>query len=431
MSGSALDRISWLVPALCIGAVMPLPAAAAEKAWAPIVVQNGKGPARNEAQVQRPIPDATATATAAPAQKPRPEPDPTATQAQLDALSRAKTPKEQLEALARSTAPRGKHAQTKGAAPNAAAANPAAARAAAVQGQAKVRPGPLNAGIISTLSKSNQATNSNARKGVRPGARVQAILPGRGQAATQAAAQSATRPPPELTPTERNQALPVEPDPDEADTADIVTGAVDTGEETRHLSPEDAARLSAVPPQLPARAEGPAIAPESDLARRYCVAIADTAADARIAWQKAKLAEVEQQIGKRIAALEAKTAEYKSWLERREEFSRRATETLRQIYSKMEPDAAAPQLVAMDEETAASILAKLDPHSTSAILNEMQPEKAARLAATIAGAARYMNSQVPPRPAGAAVPPNAGRPGAEAEMPNLPPRIANQSGRGQ
>jgi flagellar motility protein MotE (MotC chaperone) len=128
--------------------------------------------------------------------------------------------------------------------------------------------------------------------------------------------------------------------------------------------------------------------PSSDLARRYCVSIADTAAAARIALQKAQLAEAEQQIDKRIATLEAKTAEYRTWLERREKFSRKVTKKLAELYAQMDPEAAAMQLVSMDEEAAASILAKLDPRNSSAILNEMQPAKAARLAATLVGAAR-------------------------------------------
>lgn len=169
---------------------------------------------------------------------------------------------------------------------------------------------------------------------------------------------------------------------------------------TRVLSAADSARLEvATAGELP-RAAGSAAAvtiPDSDLAQRYCVSVADAAADARIAWQKAKLAETEQELGKRIAALEAKSAEYKAWLERRDEFSRRATNTLVQIYARLEPDAAALQLAAMDEETAAAVLTKLEPQNSSAILNEMQPEKAARLTGTIAGAAR-----VPPRVTGAA-----------------------------
>jgi flagellar motility protein MotE (MotC chaperone) len=233
----------------------------------------------------------------------------------------------------------------------------------------------------------------------------------------------------EPTPTERNLAIPV-PDALPADTANIVTGAVDNVDGTRHVAPEDAARLSAVPARQQLRVEGTATMPDSDLARRYCVSVADTAADARIAWQKAKLAETEQEISKRIAALEAKAAEYKAWVERRDDFSRRANETLLKIYGRMEPDAAAQQLVAMDEETAAAILAKLDPRSTSAILNEMQPEKAARLTATIAGAARVANAPPVPR-AGAAAQAAAQAANGQPPYPVNGPQYANQGGRRQ
>ena len=85
--------------------------------------------------------------------------------------------------------------------------------------------------------------------------------------------------------------------------------------------------------------------------------------------------------------LEAKTAEYQKWLARRDEFSKRAQETVVTIYARMKPEAAAAQLVAMDEETAAAVLTKLDPRNASAILSEMEATQAARLAATIAGAA--------------------------------------------
>jgi flagellar motility protein MotE (MotC chaperone) len=150
----------------------------------------------------------------------------------------------------------------------------------------------------------------------------------------------------------------------------------------------------APPPQLPS----------SDLAQRYCVSIADRAVEARIAWQKAKLAEAEKEIDKRIAALEVKTQEYRIWLARREKFSRKVTKKLAEIYAKMEPEAAAAQLVSMDEEAAASILAKLDPRNSSAILDEMQPQKAARLAATLVGAARMQQIKRPVAPDPAAGP---------------------------
>ena len=122
------------------------------------------------------------------------------------------------------------------------------------------------------------------------------------------------------------------------------------------------------------------------LARDYCLNVADPAADARLIWQKKVLADLEQEIAKRVELLEAKTAEYQKWLARRDEFSKRAQETVVTIYARMRPDAAAAQLVAMDEEMAAAVVTMLDPKNASAILNEMEPGKAARLTAIISGA---------------------------------------------
>jgi flagellar motility protein MotE (MotC chaperone) len=194
--------------------------------------------------------------------------------------------------------------------------------------------------------------------------------------------------------------------------ADIVTGSIDAVQSTRDLSPNDS-RLSAEDAPPDALITGAVDTPGSDLARGYCVNIAGAAADARLALQRAKLVEAEREIGKRIAVLEAKAAEYKAWVERRDEFLKRATNSLVKIYTLMEPDAAALQLVAMDEESAAALLVKLEPQNASAILNEMVPEKAARLTATIAGAVRA------PRPAG--VPASAAGPaGPRGEAPERP-----------
>lgn len=133
---------------------------------------------------------------------------------------------------------------------------------------------------------------------------------------------------------------------------------------------------------------------EPGLARDYCVNIADAAADARFAWQKKTLADLEKELGQRIALLDQKIAEYQRWVARRDEFSQKARENLVIIYSRMRPDAAAAQLTAIDLETAAAVLTKLDPRNASAILNEMDPTYAARLTGTIAGAA----SPSPPTP---------------------------------
>jgi flagellar motility protein MotE (MotC chaperone) len=149
------------------------------------------------------------------------------------------------------------------------------------------------------------------------------------------------------------------------------------------------ATMAAQTAATPEQRRAPGAAPETDLplAREYCLNIADAAADARFAWQKKVLADLEQEIAKRVEALEAKTAEYQRWLARRDEFAKKAQESVVTIYARMRPDAAAAQLVAMDEETAAAVLVRLQPRSASAILNEMEATQAARLTATIGGAA--------------------------------------------
>jgi flagellar motility protein MotE (MotC chaperone) len=139
-------------------------------------------------------------------------------------------------------------------------------------------------------------------------------------------------------------------------------------------------------PRAPKSAEPPPL--QTSAARQYCVNIANAAADARFAWQKKTLADTEQELEKRIALLEEKTAEFQKWVTRRDEFVKKARENLVLIYTRMRPDAAAMQLTAMDEETASAVLLKLDPRTASLILNEMEPAQAARLTAIIGGAAR-------------------------------------------
>jgi flagellar motility protein MotE (MotC chaperone) len=121
-------------------------------------------------------------------------------------------------------------------------------------------------------------------------------------------------------------------------------------------------------------------------AKGYCDNIANAAADARFAWQKKALLQTEQQVAKRIEELNAKIAEYRKWLARRDEFAIKAQKAVVDIYSKMKPDAAAQQLTVLDEEMAAAVLTKLDPRVASAVMNEMETKRAARLTAIIAGA---------------------------------------------
>jgi flagellar motility protein MotE (MotC chaperone) len=171
---------------------------------------------------------------------------------------------------------------------------------------------------------------------------------------------------------------------------------------TRPKPPAHAREPISAPVRVVAQKEKPAASPaparglkpeetpslETSAARQYCVNIADAAAEARFAWQKQKLSEMEQELEKRIALLEEKTADYKRWLTRRDEFVNKARESLVLIYTRMRPDAAAMQLMAMDEETAAAVLIKLDPRVASTILNDMEPGHAARLTSTISSAVK-------------------------------------------
>ena len=101
---------------------------------------------------------------------------------------------------------------------------------------------------------------------------------------------------------------------------------------------------------------------------------------------------------KRVEELNAKIAEYQTWLARRDEFSRKAQSAITDIYAKMKPDAAAQQLTALDEETAAAVITKLSPKVSSALLAEMDAKKAARLTAIIAGSAKGPKGKPPAQP---------------------------------
>lgn len=120
-------------------------------------------------------------------------------------------------------------------------------------------------------------------------------------------------------------------------------------------------------------------------ARQYCVNIRDVAADARFAWQKSTLEALDKRVAERIAALEAKRAEYEAWLKKREDFLAAARDDIVAIYSKMKPEAAAGQLTALDDDMAAAVLARLNARASSAILNEMEPARASQLASALAG----------------------------------------------
>ncbi|QAY97341.1 hypothetical protein CWB41_11015 [Methylovirgula ligni] len=120
--------------------------------------------------------------------------------------------------------------------------------------------------------------------------------------------------------------------------------------------------------------------------RMFCTNNVSTAGAARVAWEAAKLEDLDARLQQRIAELEAKRAEYEDWLHKRDEALKKARDEVVAIYSKMEPEAAANELAQMDDETAAAVLSKLNTRSASAILGEMDPTRAAHLTDEMVGA---------------------------------------------
>jgi flagellar motility protein MotE (MotC chaperone) len=122
-------------------------------------------------------------------------------------------------------------------------------------------------------------------------------------------------------------------------------------------------------------------------AENFCGAIAASAASLRLAWQEERIRTLQAEMVVKIAELDAKEAEVRDWVTKREQLLARAAESLTAIYSKMKPEAASAHLQAMDDDTAAAILLKLKPAAASALLNEMDPARAARLSDLLTGAA--------------------------------------------
>jgi flagellar motility protein MotE (MotC chaperone) len=157
-----------------------------------------------------------------------------------------------------------------------------------------------------------------------------------------------------------------------------------------------------------------ALPPDANAAQQYCFNTVDSASDARFAWQAQKIKDMEAELEKRVQKLQAKTEEYKAWLERRDAFSRKAHEKLVGFYSRMRPDAAAVQLATLDENVAAAVVTKLETKVASQIMGEMDPERAAKIAMIISGAAKIPAAgKRPPAPAAAA----AVEPGGQAASP--------------
>ena len=116
---------------------------------------------------------------------------------------------------------------------------------------------------------------------------------------------------------------------------------------------------------------------------RYCANVAPVAAEARIAWETHRLNDLDEQIKQRVAELEKAEADTRDWVSKREALLNSASDDVVSIYGKMDPEAAAAQLAAMDEPIAVSILHKLKVSAASSILDQMEAPRAARLTGLI------------------------------------------------
>ena len=121
-------------------------------------------------------------------------------------------------------------------------------------------------------------------------------------------------------------------------------------------------------------------------ASRFCANAAPSIAEARIAWQTKRLGELDAQVKQRLADLEKAEASVQEWVAKRDAMLKAASDELVAIYAKMQPEAAAAQIGAMDDQMAAAILAKLKPNAAGAILDEMEAERASKLASLLSGA---------------------------------------------
>lgn len=146
---------------------------------------------------------------------------------------------------------------------------------------------------------------------------------------------------------------------------------------------------AAAAPQELARVTPPT-GDESEV-ERFCSNIADAARDRRYALQAAELKQLQADIDDRMKALDAKKAEYETWLKRREVFLARAEDGVVKIYAGMKPDAAAERLAIVNIDLAAAILMKLDTRKASVILNEMEGKAAAALTGIMASAVRRVD----------------------------------------
>jgi flagellar motility protein MotE (MotC chaperone) len=113
--------------------------------------------------------------------------------------------------------------------------------------------------------------------------------------------------------------------------------------------------------------------------RAFCGNIADAARDQRYLLQKKELEELQAASTSASGLLEERSAKYRDWLKKREDFMQVADTQLVEIYKNMAPDSAASAARNRQAGHCGAIVMKLSPRLASSILNEMDTKKAAAL----------------------------------------------------
>jgi flagellar motility protein MotE (MotC chaperone) len=126
---------------------------------------------------------------------------------------------------------------------------------------------------------------------------------------------------------------------------------------------------------------------------QYCSSVQNAASDARLEQQRSLLEQTQRELEQRIKILDARIAESKEWMRKRTDFLLQASDGLVEVYAKMNTEAAAAQLLSINERLAAAILSKLPPKTTSMILAEMDAKRAARLSSMLASVAELGKQQ--------------------------------------
>lgn len=128
---------------------------------------------------------------------------------------------------------------------------------------------------------------------------------------------------------------------------------------------------------------------------RFCGNISARAGDTRSTLQIEKMLQLKADIEERIKTLEAKRAEYETWLAKRNNFLDKTKNSLIEIITKMKPGVAAQQLALVDHYTAASLILKLNPRVSSAIMNELPPQTTAAITQILVNVQKLPNKTDP------------------------------------